>query len=166
MPVRTFVALELSRPVKEGILDLIETLRRRGVRASWSGEATLHLTLKFLGDVDEELLPDVIGAVRRASARVPSFAFELGSLGAFPSPRRPRVLWVGIDAPDALWDLVIRNPRDAEGANEHLATLSAPNGRVVIRETRIMKSTLRPAGAIHEVVAAVALGGEEEGVSA
>jgi 2'-5' RNA ligase len=184
MAVRTFIALELSRPLKEGILDLVEALRKDGLKASWPKAGTLHLTLKFLGDVEEEFLYDVTLAVRRAALDIPPFVLAASGLGAFPTARRPRVVWVGIEPVDELWDLAagveeelagIGFPRDRRRFSPHitvgrireprgsieglLETLDAPRERVEVREVLVMKSTLRPGGALHEVIAAVPLGG-------
>ena len=183
MSVRTFVALELSDSLKEGILALTEELRLRGVQASWARRPTLHLTLKFLGDVEETSLPEVVAAVARASSCVSSFGFETRALGAFPSPRRPRVLWLGVEPVDELFVLQeaveseladlglprekrrfhphvtlgrIRDPR-AESVQEILDELVAPKGRVEVLEVRVMRSTLRPGGALHELVEAIPL---------
>ena len=183
MSARTFIALELSDSLKEGILALTEELRGRGLRASWAGRPTLHLTLKFLGDVEESKLPEVVAAVVRASSRVSSFGFETRSLGAFPSARRPRVLWVGVEPVDQLFALHgalegelaelgfpretrrfhphvtlgrMRDPR-AESVQEILDELVAPKERVEVSEVRVMRSTLRPGGAMHELVEAVPL---------
>jgi len=181
--VRTFIALELSDGLKEGILTLNEELRKRGVRASWSRRQTLHLTLKFLGDVEETDLPEVVAAVVRASIWVRPFDIETRSLGAFPSPARPRILWVGIEPADDLMALQqaidgeltklgfprekrrfhphitlgrIRDPR-AESVQGILDDLVAPEERVAVTEVRVMRSTLRPGGALHELVQAVPL---------
>ena len=183
MSARTFIALELSDSLKEGILALTEELRGRGLQASWARRSTLHLTLKFLGDVEESELHEVAAAVARASSRVPSFGFETRSLGAFPSARRPRVLWLGVEPVDELFALHsaveselaelgfarekrrfhphvtlarIRDPR-AESVQEILDELVAPKERVEVKDTRVMRSTLRPGGAIHELVEAVPL---------
>jgi len=183
LSARTFIALELSNSLKEGILALTEELRGRGVRASWARRSTLHLTLKFLGDVEETSLPEVVAAVARASSRVSAFSFETRSLGAFPSPERPRVLWVGVEPEGelvALHEAVdgelaelgfprerrrfhphvtlgrLREPR-AESVQEILDELVAPRERVDVLEVRVMRSTLRPGGAIHELVDAVPL---------
>lgn len=185
MAVRTFVALELSRELKQGILALIEELRGAGVRASWGRASTLHLTLKFLGDVDEDVLDAVVEAVGRAAREVDPFTLETGSLGAFPTPRRPRVLWLGVEPERVLFDLQeaaeseleklgfprerrrfhphitlgrIRDPN--AGSVQHLLeALEAPRERVVVNEVRVMKSTLAPSGAVHEPIAALPLGG-------
>lgn len=189
MRVRTFVALELSESLKQGILALIEELRDAGVRASWGRASTLHLTLKFLGDVEEELLDDVVDAVGRASQQIHPFTLTTSSLGAFPSPRRPRVLWLGVEPEQGLFDLAratereleelgfprerrrfhphvtlgrIRDPR-AESVQALLDALNAPRERVVVNEVRVMKSTLAPGGALHEPISAVPLGGRGAG---
>ena len=69
-----------------------------GLRAGWSKSGTLHLTLRFLGDVEDDRLEPLIGAVGRAAMSVGAFEFVTTSLGAFPSPRRPRVLWLGVES--------------------------------------------------------------------
>jgi 2'-5' RNA ligase len=185
MVVRTFVALELSDVLKEGILATIESLRASGVRASWCRRASMHLTLKFLGDVDEELVSDVVEAVRAGASGVPGFTIESdGRLGAFPSPARARVLWLGIEPVDALFDLHAGIDRELAragfppderryrphvtlgrlraappaGLAELLRRLEAPRGAVRVDEVLVMKSMLRPDGAVHETLAAVPLG--------
>jgi 2'-5' RNA ligase len=182
--VRTFVALELSQPLKDGILALTRQMAKRGVTASWAKPGTMHLTLKFLGDVEEERIADVTRAVERAAAGVPPFAFETGGLGAFPTTRRPRVLWVGVDAVPELFAVAealerelallgfprenerfrphitlgrLRDPGGAQGLPELLAELTAPVVRVVVEDVLLMKSTLAAGGAIHERLAAVPL---------
>ncbi|MBM3306928.1 MAG: RNA 2',3'-cyclic phosphodiesterase [Candidatus Eisenbacteria bacterium] len=180
MAVRAFVALELSPQLKAGILRAAETLERRGVRASWSRRATLHLTLKFIGDVDEADLPDVVDAVGRAASGNRRFSFVARGAGAFPSPQRPRVIWIGVVPSDALFDLqgdverelaavgvpreerrwsphiTVGRVRDARTAGDlagALATLRCPEDTVAVEEVLLMRSVLSPSGAIHEAIA-------------
>jgi 2'-5' RNA ligase len=187
MTVRTFIALELSERLKEGILTLRASLRGRGVRASWVRPGAMHLTLKFLGDVQERELDGVFGAVRRAAEGVPPFRFETTGLGAFPSPRRPRVIWLGVEPRDELYDLAeavevelsdlgfprerrpfrphitigrIRDPRGSGDISGALADLGGLREVVEVREVRVMKSTLLPSGAVHEVLEAAPLAGD------
>lgn len=184
MAVRTFVALELSPSLKAGILRLADTLRRKGVRASWSRNETLHLTVKFVGDVEEADVPELVDAVRRAALRCRPFAFETRGVGAFPSPRRPRVVWVGVVPLDALFDLQgeverelaelgvpreerrwsphitvgrIRDPETSGNLETTLAALWCPEETVAVRDVLVMKSVLSPSGAIHEPIARVPL---------
>ncbi len=189
--IRAFVALELSAGLKDGILSLIDELRGAGVRASWSRAATLHLTLKFLGDVEEALLPDLVAALEAAAAEVPPFAFDTTSMGAFPSPARPRVVWVGVEPSPGLCDLqeaVEREltplgfPREKRSFHPHItlgrirdtgalprdahlpaliAKLPVPRGRTVADEFALIQSTLSPHGARHETLEVIRLGGTD-----
>jgi len=189
--IRAFVALELSPGLKDGILTLIDELRRAGVRASWSRAATLHLTLKFLGDVEEALLPDLVTALEAAAAEVPPFAFDTTLMGAFPSPARPRVVWLGVESSPGLHDLqeaVEREltplgfPREKRRFHPHItlgrirdagvlsrdaslpaliAKLPVPRGRTAVEELRLIRSTLSPQGARHETLEVIRLGGAE-----
>lgn len=189
MPIRTFIALELSAPLRGRILELIEQMRGMGVRASWARDSTLHMTIKFLGDVEEAAMSDVVSAVQAAAARVPCFAFTSCSIGAFPSARRPRVLWIGVEADGELLELAsgveaelaragfpkerrpfrphvtfgrIRDTTQEGAASRALSELTAPVERVVVREVRVMRSTLGRGGAVHEIVAAAPLGAPGE----
>ncbi len=104
MLVRTFVALELPDEVKAYLGGLQETLlataqRQRldvGRSLKWVDPESIHLTLKFLGGVDVELLASLERAVESAALGVAAPRLRLVSLGAFPSPRQPRVLWAGL----------------------------------------------------------------------
>ena len=185
MKLRTFIALELSEPLKEGILALGSSLKGRGVRASWVKRGAMHLTLKFLGDVEEGALEGLSRAVRRAASGTPPFRFETTELGAFPSPRRPRVIWLGVEPNEALFDLAeaverelselgfprerrpfrphitigrIRDPGASVDISRTLADLEGLRKTVEVREVRVMKSTLLPSGAVHEVLEAAPLG--------
>ncbi len=183
--MRVFIALELSDAARAGILAVIGEFRQRGVRASWSRTSTIHLTLQFLGDVEESELENVVEAVRSCAADVAPFRMSIGGLGAFPSPRRPRVIWVGVDAPDELYELQERiegaltelgikrerrrfHPhvtlgrlRDSTADVERLlGQLTAPVESTRVDSVRVMKSTLASSGAIHEVVAEVGLAGK------
>jgi len=189
--IRAFVALELSESLKDGILSLIDELRGAGVRASWSRAATLHLTLKFLGDVEEALLPDLVTALEAAAAEVPPFTFDTTSMGAFPSPTRPRVVWLGVEPADGLYSLqeaVEREltplglPREKRRFHPHItlgrirdagtvssvvdlpaliAELPVPRGRTSADEFELIESTLSPRGARHETLEVIRLGGTD-----
>jgi len=94
--IRTFIAVDLPEDVRDELLGM-----QHGVPgARWVDDDQLHLTLRFVGDVDGAQLRDLIGALGRVQAD----AFELGlsSAGFFP-PRGPqRVLWIGVDRSDPL----------------------------------------------------------------
>jgi 2'-5' RNA ligase len=97
--VRTFVAVDLVPEVRTAILRLKADLARVRSEVRWVRDEALHATIKFLGSVPGERLGDVRDAVARAAASVASFSARVRGLGAFPSIKRPRVLWVGLEAP-------------------------------------------------------------------
>lgn len=97
---RTFIAIELSPEVRVRVAQHISYLRRElpDVRASFSREDNLHLTLKFLGNVPVADIPKVSGAVKRATSSVSPFELTFSDCGSFPAHGRPSVLWIGTQA--------------------------------------------------------------------
>ena len=97
--VRVFIALDLPPSAKEQLAGVIATLRRAipaGVR--WVDPAGIHLTLKFLGNVDAGLVGPILEALQPGPVgfdRGP-FPLHLEGLGVFPNQREPRVLWAGV----------------------------------------------------------------------
>jgi 2'-5' RNA ligase len=97
--VRLFVAVEVPKPVRAELMRAIGALRPALADAKWVPEQNLHLTLAFLGWADPEMVPEVSDAIASSVAGHVDFTARLGGLGAFPSMRRARVLWAGIDDP-------------------------------------------------------------------
>ena len=99
--IRAFIAIPLPHP----LLDRLSALQRqlesqipsRSVR--WVRVEGIHLTLKFLGDTPTEKLPDIKRALTAVARHAPACTFTVGELGCFPNPRRPRVVWVGVQEP-------------------------------------------------------------------
>ncbi len=96
--VRTFVAIGLSAEVRDALALCQERLGSVRARfAKWTDPEGIHLTLKFLGNVDESMLPRLADALRRAVSTTPAFRLETGQLGAFPNTQNPRVVWLGLE---------------------------------------------------------------------
>jgi RNA 2',3'-cyclic 3'-phosphodiesterase len=102
--LRAFIALEIPPVIQDAIQQQTAELRKSADSSlvRWVPAENLHLTLKFLGDVSSSNLQFVTQMLAREADQHPSFSLEVGGLGAFPNPRRPRVVWIGIHAPDAL----------------------------------------------------------------
>jgi 2'-5' RNA ligase len=98
---RTFIAIELPRDLRALIVAHIKTLRDElpDVRASWSREDNLHLTLKFLGNVLPSEISKVSDAAARAASTISPFELTVSGCGAFPPHGRPNVLWIGVGTP-------------------------------------------------------------------
>ena len=94
--IRTFVAVEIGSEVRNRAAELIAALSAAGADVKWVEPKNLHLTLKFLGDVDTGEIHQVCRAVQDAVADAAPFEFELRGAGAFPGAGRPRTVWLGV----------------------------------------------------------------------
>jgi len=101
---RVFFAVELGAPAREAVASVVEALRRRDERGNvrWVRTESLHVTLRFLGDVEVSQLGALARAVARETARVAPFDLTLGAPVAFPSEKRPRVVVIGVAPAEAL----------------------------------------------------------------
>ena len=96
--IRTFVAIELDDDTKAHIAAAIETLSQTRIdNLRLVRPEGVHLTLKFLGDIEVSQVPQVAGAMRQAASRHTPFSLTLGAPGVFPNTNRARVLWIGVD---------------------------------------------------------------------
>jgi 2'-5' RNA ligase len=94
--LRIFLAVFPPAVVQEVAARAIERLRRPGDGVSWVKQENLHYTIRFLGDLGEDGARRAAEAASEAADRHRSFGARLGTLGAFPNPRRARVLWAGL----------------------------------------------------------------------
>lgn len=97
MSIRTFIAIELSGPVRARAEKIIRQLRVADAKVTWVKPENMHLTLKFLGDVPDNDIPEVCRAVSDAARRFDPFELVFRGCGAFPSTQRPRTIWLGVD---------------------------------------------------------------------
>ena len=95
--MRLFVAIDLSAALLAALDEAITPLRTLEPALAWTRAGQRHLTLKFVGDGDDTLVPRLAAAMDAAAALHRPFAMQLGGLGAFPGFRRARVLWIGVE---------------------------------------------------------------------
>lgn len=112
--MRLFAGIPVLGQARRELVGLLGTLRESGWPVRWVREEGLHLTLKFYGEVAPERLEVIEESVRLAGEGASRLELRLGELGAFPGPSRPRVLWIGIEAPPALGLLQDRLERGGE----------------------------------------------------
>ena len=174
--MRTFIAIDLSADIKEKISDLIRRLKKLEPRnIGWVKEPGMHLTLKFMGEIDDAQAEQV-KALMRVVCAAKSFELTVRGTGYFPpKAKSPRVLWVGILEQPALLDLQSRLdsgleklgfPRENRPFHPHLTLgrVKSPGGlsrvlaeleksvdfdfgAMTVKRIILMKSTLRPTGA-------------------
>lgn len=201
--IRSFVAVELSSDLKRGIAHAQTQLRDRltrlmplDVRIQWVQPDSIHLTLKFLGDIAAEQVEPIREALATRISAIPPFLLEVAGLGVFPDSRAPRVLWIGLSGQSGQTSLLIRLaaeveaaleplgfPREARPFNPHLTLARIKErsrevgkvlegsgifreqgalGNLAVCTLSLMKSDLKPSGAIYTRLWDVPLLGHEE----
>ena len=98
--MRTFLAIELPKEIKECLGKLEEKLKTTQADVKWVLPGNIHLTLKFLGEVDAERLEKIKVILEEVARAYSPFLMRINSLGAFPKLEYLRVIWVGLDAGD------------------------------------------------------------------
>ncbi len=114
--MRLFIAIET--PPDHDTLKVISAIRNDlyGEKIKWVDTSSMHITLKFLGETDEELLPDIQDKIAQVTANYEKTRLSLQGIGVFPNVYRPRVLWMGVDADPQIAKI-------AAGLEESLADL-------------------------------------------
>ena len=95
--IRSFLAIELPSAIAKGIERVQDDLKRSHADVRWVEPGRIHLTLKFFGNIDEEACDGIVDAVGKAVSEVKPFSLTVKGLGAFPSIRNPRVIWLGVE---------------------------------------------------------------------
>jgi 2'-5' RNA ligase len=96
MMIRSFLAFELPLEIKKGVSRVFAEIRGSIRNIRWVNVDNIHLTIVFMGNVSEDLIPPINEAVEKVCLRYGPFYISLSGLGAFPNTRRPRVVWLGL----------------------------------------------------------------------
>lgn len=94
--LRLFIAFDIPEEARSLLAAIVEKHKEEFPEARWVKAENLHLTLKFIGDYEEEKLDRLSNEIRKTAASGSSFRAALGGCGGFPSSRKARVLWVGM----------------------------------------------------------------------
>src|SRR4051812_1783455 len=101
--IRAFIGVDIGDDVRKRAAALQQQLARTGAGVKWGRPDQMHGTLLFLGELDEKDILPVCRVVEAAAGREPPFPVRVSGVGAFPTPRRPKVVWAGItDGADEL----------------------------------------------------------------
>lgn len=107
--VRSFIGVEVGDEVRRKAVALQKQLAKTGAGVKWAAEGGMHVTLLFLGELDDRDILPVCKAVSAAAKTEPGFPLRVSGVGAFPNVRRPKVIWGGItDGTDPLRRLYTR----------------------------------------------------------
>lgn len=181
--MRAFIAAEIDDAIRAQLSAVRDSgfLQESVVR--WVHPDRMHLTLKFLGEIDPDSVADVTKALEHASEGVAPFVLEFASLGFFPDAKRPRVFWAGIEDCDKILKKVhnrleaelakLKFEEDRKPFRPHL-TLARIKGKLsgstdlgdrqqmnfgkqTVRALTLFKSVLRPQGPIYTPLSVVTL---------
>lgn len=187
--IRTFLAVPLEAALRRRVQALVAPWAAVPGDVKWVETENLHLTLKFLGDVDARDLPEVCRVAGQAVAELAPFPFEIHGAGAFPNLQRPRTFWLGarqgreamVTVADRL-DEALRKlgfPRESRRFEPHLTIgrlrqggRTSPEllallqqqtdveiGTMEVSEAIVFSSDLRPTGPVYSVMARLPLTG-------
>lgn len=187
--MRTFIAVPLSDQSRAMLETMQFQLRSAKPDVTWTAVSSIHITLKFLGEVNPAVLPGLIEALEAASTSEASFAVKLQGLGTFPNIHNPRVVWCGVRDPSGNLERLQQKvdaactrhgfPPEERPFHPHL-TLGRVRGKrnlqplldcikigmdlecdSPIDHYNVYKSTLTADGAIHGVLKQINLGGSQ-----
>ena len=96
--IRSFMAVEIPESNKVKILEFINRLKdTSGSFVKWVNEDNLHITLKFLGELNTDHISTIYSELTKRLCLIPSFNIQINRLGVFPNSRTPRIFWLGFD---------------------------------------------------------------------
>ncbi len=183
--MRSFIAIELPETAKSALAELQQEFKKCGADIRWVKPENIHLTLKFLGNIDEKNVDKVVKIIKEVCNRYNMFTLEVKGIGVFPNIKSPRVLWVGINGgvlaelqgeiEDGMASLGFerenrkftahltlgrfRSSMGKEGLLEAIKLHEKDSfGSINVKSIFLMRSDLNPAGAQHTKIAGVFLG--------
>lgn len=188
--MRTFIAVNLTDDIRQALSRTQEALKEKGADVSWVKPENLHITLKFLGEVEETRLQELRETIASSLRGTTPFRLTLEGLGVFPNLRAPRVVWAG--AKEGAAELAalqarieeglcrigfpreerlfiphltlgrVRSLRGREALVEGISkATSAAFGEMVLESVELMKSQLHPSGSTYTVLESFSLKGAE-----
>lgn len=179
--MRTFIAIDLEPEIKKTLSALIDEVDKGHKNIRWVRREGMHLTLKFLGEIGGEKVPEIENVLKTISKEYDSFSLKFKGIGSFPpGMKNPRVLWIGIEEEETLTALQallegelekLGFPRERRKFHAHL-TLGRVKSLFNIKETlsllekyrdrnfgemkaakiSFIQSTLKPTGAEYSIL--------------
>ena len=184
--IRAFLAIDLPESYRASLAAVQDYLKKSGADVRWTSVAGIHLTLKFFGDIEENQVDVLAAAAFGITGATPKFTLGVNGVGTFPSPKNPRVIWLGLSGQtDILARLVqnleqafaplgfppekrnftphltlgrVRSSQGREALNRSLETVFLSNfSEFLVKELILYRSTLRPQGALYTPLSRIAL---------
>jgi 2'-5' RNA ligase len=147
--VRTFIAINLDGSLHKTLGEVMDKFASSKASVKWVTPQNVHVTLKFLGNVEEARLPEVFAACERAAVGFKPIELEVRAVGCFPNMNRPRVVWLGMEkGDDAVKELqhkveseleLIGFPREEREFRTHLTIGRVKGGQGISRLCRLLE---------------------------
>ena len=118
--IRAFIAIELNKKIQDELAKIQNEIKASGALVKWVKPENIHLTLKFLGNIDTDLITKIKDILNDLSSKHEVFTMKLNKVGAFPKPRNPRIIWVGQE------DGQVKIKSIAEELEENLSKIGIP----------------------------------------
>jgi len=154
--MRIFIALDIPGEIRARISEYMDRLRPFAEGARWARREGLHVTLKFIGEVNDEKVPEIAKVL--ATVATEPFTVSFSSAGFFPTAKSPRVFWLGVDGGEALPRLAaaieaatrsLGLAREEKPFNPHLTLARAGSGAGARHELRPLQRLLEAEAAPH-----------------
>jgi len=186
--LRCFIALAISDHIRRECGDIIERLKKHDADVKWVRVDNMHLTLKFLGKTPQKVLPEIQEYLFNVVLSYNPFYIRIYTTGVFPNRKYPRVIWIGVEDSDMLKrlhedientmvslgfkkeqrpfkpHLTLGRVRSREGIVHLVHDLDMLKdkdfGNIHVKKIKLMKSDLKPQGAIYSCLYDIPLGKE------
>jgi len=186
--IRAFLAIDLPASLRPVLSFAQEELKKSGADVKWVPVGNIHITLKFFGNITETQVEDIGEAVTALAANQEPFTLTVTDAGAFPSPRNPRVVWLGLGGElDMVQEFYrrleiafaalgfppedrpfsphltlgrVKSPAGRTALTQALAHLPSPDAALFqVGEVVLFRSNLTPRGATYLPLKVIPLGG-------
>lgn len=95
--IRSFIAIDIPRNIKDIISEIQYDLKKSEADVKWVKPDIIHLTLKFLGNIEEGQVEEIKKSMIQSASGIGPFSMRLTDIGVFPNIKYPRVIWVGLE---------------------------------------------------------------------
>ena len=188
MHLRCFIAIEITETIKKDMGGLIEVLKKYDADVKWVNSENLHLTLKFLGNTSEGMIPKIIESLTKIAFFYNPFYITIYTMGVFPNRKYPKVIWAGVEGSDMLKKLrddiedsmsLIGYQKEDKKFHPHLTLGRVRSqrgivnlihgldnftgkdfGSIEVRNIKLMQSELKPTGAYYYCLQEIPFGGK------
>lgn len=114
--IRAFLAIELNQQIRSALQDFQDRIRNHLPPISWIKPESMHVTVRFLGDIEEVQVAPIHQAVEQALEEISSFSLHIKGIGGFPNLTLPRVLWAGVSGQVDELQILVSNVEHALGS--------------------------------------------------